>query len=155
MPAILTAMPVANEHGVELLRTMRNATRQGFSYFNDEISAADQAAWWERMRGKVLAWIYATARGLIVGFGVLRQTDDGRWWTTTGILPEHRGHNYGKAIMHDLVTRSPEPPWSAARRDNLAAQKLHVVEEWIKILQDDRLIYYRARGPYDLVGVPS
>ena len=148
--AALGLRPILVEHldQVQRLRLLRNATREGFSFDTHEIGEAEQFAWWERMRGRVLAWLYADGAGLVVGFGVLRQTEDGRWWTSVGVLPEHGGRGYGRAITADLVLRCPGRVWATARRDNPPAVKLHVPRLWDEIEGEDaRRVYFRGRYP--------
>jgi GNAT superfamily N-acetyltransferase len=129
---------------VEVLRRLRNATRDGFSTDTSEISPEVQRAWWVAMRGRVKAWLYLHETD-VVGFGVLRQTEDGRWWTSVGVLEHHRGHGYGGAITTDLAARSASPVWATARLDNPAAQRLHREAIWEEIDRDERLVYYMTR----------
>lgn len=129
---------------IEYVRYIRNVTKDGFSYHNAEISKAEQIAWWDRE--KPLAWLYSDADGIVVGFGMLRQDEVGHWVTVVAVLPEHAGHNYGKAITHDLVMRAPGRVYGCARRDNPAAVRLHVPEEWDVIEgPDPRLAYFRTK----------
>ena len=162
----LRAIPAATADHVETLRRLRNVTAAGYAFHNEQISAEQQATWWEASRGRVQAWLYLVDgpsaddrsrstesfdvpiiyRSDIVGFGLLATHDDGTVWTTVGVHPEHGGHNYGKAITHDLVVRAPGQLHGSARRDNPAAVKLHVAADWDPVDGPDaRLAYFRSK----------
>src|SRR6266852_9598119 len=87
----LTARTIETPEDVESLRQVRNATAWGFSHDTSQISPEQQRGWWATMRGKVRGWLYRLPAGDVVGFGVLRQTDDGRWWNSVGVLPAFAG----------------------------------------------------------------
>jgi GNAT superfamily N-acetyltransferase len=132
---------------MESIRLIRNTCREGFSQYNEPISGADQVRWWAATEGKRLAWLYTDDERLIVGFGVLLLQDDGFWTTTVAVLPEHAGKGYGKVITHDIVTRCPGPCKATARKDNPAAVKLHVAEDWDVVDgPDERLVYFRTKA---------
>ncbi len=140
----LRPINVQNLGQIERVRLIRNVTRAGYSHHNAEISEAEQIVWWEREKPQ--AWLYADEASEIVGFGLLRQDDQGHWVTVVGVLPEHGGRGYGKEITHDIVMRSPGPCWATARRDNPAAVALHVRADWIEVPGvDPRLVYFRTR----------
>lgn len=151
----LRAYPVKDAADVEILRMIRNVCKDGFSADNHEITQAEQAAWWDLMHERVKAWLYtATARdtdgetGLIpetIGYGLLRQTDDGRWWTSVAVVPEAAGHGYGGAITADLARRSDVTVWASARLDNPAAMRLHRESDWEETHRDERLAHFRTR----------
>ncbi len=129
---------------VELLRRIRNACRDGFSHDTHEISPIQQRTWWQAHRGRMRAWLYADG-DTFVGYGLLRQTEDGRWWSSVAVLPEHNGRGYGGTITADLVRRSDEPVWATARLDNPAAIRLHREADWEWLGQDERLVHFRTR----------
>lgn len=142
----LLAVPVKDEIDVEILRVIRNACKDGFSTDNEEITPQQQEAWWTLMSGKVKAWLYvATASTETVGFGLLRQTDDGRWWSSVAVVPEAAGHGYGGAITADVVRRSDETVYATARLDNPAAMRLHREADWEETGRDDRLVHYATK----------
>jgi GNAT superfamily N-acetyltransferase len=141
----LVATPVLDARDVEIIRLIRKETREGYSAFNDEITADQQQAWWNANRDHLWAWTYSLPKqpDAIVGFGLLRQDDDGYWLTTVGVLPECTGHGYGKEITHDIVMRAPGRCRATARKDNPAAVKLHVSDDWdIVDGPDERLVYF-------------
>jgi hypothetical protein len=147
----LRALPVELDADVEALRLIRNACKDGFSHDNAEISPAAQLAWWVLMRGRVKAWLYS-ADGHLVGYGLVRQTDDGRWWASVAVLPEEAGQGYGGTITADLVRRVDVPVWGQARLDQPAAMRLHRAADWEEIERDDRLVTYRTLPHvYDVV----
>ncbi len=144
----LRTLYVQHADQIEAVRYIRNVTRAGYSFHNAEISKADHLAWWAREQPK--AWLYHDTDGIVVGFGLLRQ-HEGHWVTVVGVLPEYAGHNYGKEITHDLVMRAPGQCYGIARKDNPAAVRLHVADDWEQIDgPDERLAYFKTR-----VRVPS
>lgn len=140
----LLARPIELRSDVEVLRLIRNACKDGFSHDNEEISPQQQEAWWTLMREKVRGWLYWVG-GEIVGYGLLRQTDDERWWSSVAVLPDCMGKGYGGALTADLVRRVPHVVWATARLDNPAALKLHRPEDWFELNRDDRLVYFQTR----------
>lgn len=146
----LTAHFIASELDVERLRYVRNRTAHGYSTHTEQISEAQQRAWWVENRDRVMGWLYRDEWRTLVGFGLLRQADDGYWLTVVGVLPEHGGRGYGKWITHDIVMRAPGKVRATARKDNPAAVKLHVPEDW-RIVDgpDERLVYFEGRRDPD------
>lgn len=151
----LEATEILNDDDVEVLRLIRNACRDGFAHDNEPISEAAQHAWWIVMQGRVRAWLYVYYGGLYVdtvlppetvGYGLLRQTDDGRWWASVGVLPDCTGHGFGSAIMADVIRRGDGEVWSSARLDNVPAQKIHRADDWEEVGRDERLVHFRTRG---------
>lgn len=142
----LHAFPIVDDLDVERLRFVRNATAWGYSNYNDVISEAEQRRWWAENHSKVLGWLYRDDYASLVGFGLLRLGDDGYWRTVVGVLPSFEGRGYGKAITHDIVVRAPGPCRATARKDNPAAVKLHVPEDWLTVDgPDERLVYFETR----------
>lgn len=141
----LTADLIEDDQDVEMLRQIRNACKDGFAHDNTEITPQAQAAWWIVSCGAVRAWLYWTVEAGVVGYGLLRKTDDGRWWSSVAVLPSHAGHGYGGAITADLVRHSDQPTWGTARLDNPAAMRLHRAVDWEEVERDDRLVTYRTR----------
>lgn len=148
----LTAIAVETAEQVERLRHMRNATAYGFSNDVGQISMQHQHAWWIAMRGRVRAWLYQSEDQLI-GFGMLRQTEDGKWWNSLGVLPAYQRHGYGAEITHDLLLHHQfrsdvgnQPLYATVRRENLAALAMHHEQDWDIIDGDDeRLTYFRSK----------
>lgn len=145
----LGAHPVTSDWEVEVLRVLRNQTKEGFSYDNSEITWQQQQDWWAAMQGRVKAWLYMLdgpgAAVTVIGFGVLRQTDDGRWWATVGVPSMYAGKGYGGALTADMVRRVPHPVWGAARLDNVPARRLHRPLDWYVLQPDERLAHYQTR----------
>lgn len=130
-----------------LMVDIRNACREGFSNENNVITPEQQREWWVATEGKRLAWLYHDEGGHRVGFGLLLLHDDGLWTTTVAVLPEFAGKGYGKYITHDIVVRCPGECRATARKDNPAAVRLHILEDWdIVDGPDDRLVYFRTKS---------
>lgn len=139
----LWAMRVTTFDQIEQVRVIRNTTRAGYAHFTGEITPEAQILFWTHELP--MAWLYADEQDAVVGFGMLRKDDEGRWCTVVGVLPEHAGHDYGKQITRNLLSRCPGRCWGTARRDNPAAVKLHVPEDWEVIDgPDPRLAYFRS-----------
>ena len=147
MKASLEALRVSTPAQVETLRQIRNATAAGFSHDNTQISHAVQRAWWSAMRGRVHAWLYAY-QGEVVGFGLVRQTEDGRWWNSLGVLPAYQGQGFGSAITTDLLSQHDGPVYASVRCDNLPAIAMHHPDQWERYdsgnTYDDPLVYFRS-----------
>lgn len=140
----LTAILVTTPDQVERLRQMRNRCAEGFANFTGQVTEQEQLRWWATHLLTVQAWLYS-AGVQDAGFGLLTTHEDGRVFTTVGVLPEHTGHDFGKVITADLITKAPGRVYGCARRDNPAAVKLHIPEDWLEIPGDDpRLIYFRT-----------
>lgn len=135
---------ITDEHDVETLRCIRNATKDGFSHDNHTISQTEQQEWWGRMKTKVRGWLYIHGTET-VGYGLLRQTEDGKWWSSVAVLEQFAGHGFGGAITADLVRRHPEYVYATARLDNPAALAIHRKVDWNETHRDDRLAHYRTR----------
>jgi GNAT superfamily N-acetyltransferase len=145
----LMAEPVTSDADVQMLRAIRNVCREGFAHDTEPITAEQQCQWWAAgtAKGDLQAWLYVKApHRVIVGYGLLRRTEDGRWWTSVGVFPQHAGQGYGGAITCDLVERAPEPPYAQARKDNPAAVRLHRDSHWERVGEDERLVHFRARS---------
>lgn len=158
----LVARPITEDVDVETLRQIRNVCKDGFSFDNEEITPEDQVGWWILMRGKVKAWLYWSGAE-VVGYGLLRQTEDGRWWSSCAVLPGHAGKGYGGALLADLVRRTTGVVYATARLDNPAAVRLHRSADWIEHDRDERLAHFRTRphvwheaamNEWRLVGAP-
>lgn len=131
---------------VEVLRTIRNTCRRGFSAMTDRISREAQARWWAEMGGKVIAYLYAAAAGQYAGYGLLRPTRDGRWWSSVAVLPTFAGQGFGGAITRHVIRQSPTGVvWASARNDNAVALRLHCAEDWEAIGCDNDLTWFRTR----------
>lgn len=143
----LTARPVADAEDVEMLRFIRNTQRAGFAHDTAPISTAAQAVWWAANAGKLVAYLYQQAQTFVVGYGCLRLTDDGRWWSSVAVLPEFGGRGYGKAITAHLIRQSPVGVvWGQARKDNPPADRIHDRRDWDVVGEDERLWHYKTRG---------
>jgi len=149
----LRAFQVESGIQVEVLRLIRNECRDGFAHDNEVISEIAQRAWWVANRGLVAAWLYSYGgrppdTGVApetVGYGMLRQTADGRWWSSVGVSPQHTGRGYGGAITADVVRRCNKPVWASARLDNPAAVALHRAADWVRLADDERLAHFVTR----------
>lgn len=144
----LIARPVETDEHVEMLRQVRNLCRDGFAHDNREISQAAQTAWWIVMRGRVKAWLYWSEDGLIgdmVGYGLLRKTDDGRWWNSVAVMPQFTHQGYGGAITADLLTKHDGEVWAEARVDNVPAMRLHRMADWELLGFVDGRAQFRSR----------
>jgi len=144
----LTARPVVDDLDVEWLRAIRNTCREGFAHDQAVITMRQQAAWWQAQQGRLVAALYQDAALFVVGYGLLRQTEDGRWWSSVAVLPSYTGRGYGGAITAHIIRQSPSGVvWAEARKDNPAADRLHHRRDWVVIGEDERLWHYQTREP--------
>jgi ribosomal protein S18 acetylase RimI-like enzyme len=142
----LTARPVVDAEDVEMLRFIRNEQRQGFAHDTAPISTAAQTAWWGLMEGKVIAYLYQQSQTFVVGYGLLRLDEDGRWWSSVAVLPEFGGRGYGKAVTSHIIRQSPTGVvYAQARKDNPQADRIHDRRDWEVTGEDKRLWHYRTR----------
>lgn len=143
----LTPHRVEDDSDVEAVRMIRNACRAGFAHFTGEISRDQQAAWWEAGAGRLIGYLYTTSRREVVGYGLLRQTDDGRWWSSVAVLPSHAGRGYGGAITAHVIRCAPGGVvYAEARLDNPAAVALHRAEDWARTGEADGLAHFVTRS---------
>jgi GNAT superfamily N-acetyltransferase len=124
---------------------VRNECRKGFSNDTSFIDDARQLRWWEANKLRVQAWLYADGAGQTVGYGCLRQGEDGRWFSSCAVLPQFGGQGHGRAILAHMVTAVDHEVWAAASPTNDAAQRLHNHTQWEAIGADMDHIYYRTR----------
>lgn len=144
----LEAVRVVSTEQVEALREIRNLTASGFSHDTTEISPLAQRAWWVAMRGRVRAWLYFSS-GWLIGFGMLRQTEDGRWWNSLAVKPAFRGCGYGAAITADLLAQHDGQVYASVKRDNIPALAMHHLDQWDKIDDpEETLVFFRSK-PHD------
>jgi GNAT superfamily N-acetyltransferase len=142
----LTARPVIDTEDVEWLRVIRNTCRLGFAHDSEPISQTAQEQWWAANQSNVIAYLYQDAETFIVGFALLRRTEDGRWWSSVAVLPPYSGRGYGGAMTAHIARQSPTGvTHGQARKDNPAACRLHHARDWECIGEDDRLRTYRTR----------
>jgi GNAT superfamily N-acetyltransferase len=144
----LRPAPIRGYHAVMQLRMIRNVCREGFAHDTAEISHAEQLAWWAANKDRVVGFLYRDLIGLPVGFGLLRQTDDGRWWSSVAVLPARAGKGYGKAITAHVIRQKPADAryvYAQARLDQPAAMKLHDPRDWYTLGEDGRLAHFRTK----------
>jgi GNAT superfamily N-acetyltransferase len=147
---MLFATPIQDMYQVERLRQIRNLTASGFSTFNGYITKDEQIAWWMANHSRIKAWLYGDQRtNWYVGYGLLRQDDDGNWWNSLAVLPQFHGLGYGSYITHDLLGRHDSLVYATVRRDNLPAIAMHHPSDWDTIYgPDSSLVYFRSKyGP--------
>jgi len=144
----LTARRVIDDEDVEWLRVIRNTCRLGFAADNSVITARQQEAWWQKNEQRIVAYLYQDDEGFIVGYALLRMTDDGRWWSSVATLPPYIGRGYGGSMTAHIIRQSPTGVvYGQARKDNPAACRLHHIRDWLVIGEDERLMTYKTREP--------
>lgn len=127
----LTATEIVTPVDVEMMRYVRNQCREGYAHYNDHISKPAQKAWWKANAGRLIAYLYRNVDGATVGYGLLRQGDDGRWISSVGVLPAHTGRRYGGRITRHIIRQCPaDHVYAEARIDNPAARALHCLMDW-------------------------
>lgn len=135
---LLNAIPIETPEQIEILRKIRNATASGFTSDTSYITELRQRAWWVVMKGRLKAWLYTlpcTGNAdwkpeYVVGYGLVRLADDGRWWDSLAVLPDYQRQGYGSYITADLLKRHDGPIYSLVRKDNIAAIAMHNNDQW-------------------------
>lgn len=142
----MNAIEITAGRHVEALRMLRNLTSDGFSSFNGQITREQQEKWWLSMQGKFHGWLYSVD-DTYVGFGLVRLAEDGLWWNSIGVHPDHQGWGYGSYITHDVLVRCQMRMYAAVRRDNPVAIAMHSLDDWDVIdgPEPERLMYFRSK----------
>ncbi|HEX7094521.1 MAG TPA: GNAT family N-acetyltransferase [Acidimicrobiales bacterium] len=152
--------------GVETLRTIRNACRATMTRDPREISREQQAKWWAEMHRHDPAhtrWrpFLAVERDQAIGFGVVWRGEHvtprlpsneakEAWWLTGGLLAEHRGNGYGRALFLALIGQVEAPCWLEVRLDNTPARLLYEALGFRVVHVDDDIATMRlGKAPRD------
>jgi hypothetical protein len=141
----LVARPLLTLADVLLLGQIRNEGRLSFSHDTSEIDGPRQIAWWHANKARLEPWLFDNEAGETVGYALLRQEDNSRWYSSLAVRKGHNGHDYGRQMLAWLVARWPFEVWATARADNPAACKLHDPLLWEACGAHDGLILYRTR----------
>ena len=111
----LRVVPVSNWGHAETMRFIRNTCRAGFAHDTAKIGRRAQRIWWDTNRRRMVAALYYVGDAP-VGYGLLRQSEDGRWWSSVAVLPRFGGAGFGRAITQHIVRQSPDGVvWAEAR----------------------------------------
>jgi len=94
--------PVTTEDEVEIVRQIRNAGRQWMTRHTDEISPAQQRAWWAGLDHAGTKLYLFSIAVTPIGYGMLRLLD-GRVWCSLAVWPHERGQGHGTAIYRYLA----------------------------------------------------
>jgi GNAT superfamily N-acetyltransferase len=141
----LVASPVETEADAIVMGRIRSAQAAHFSNDRAPFDDARQVAWWHEHRRRLVALLYRDQAGAVVGYGCLRQEDDGRWWSSVAVAPGHEGKGHGKRITHHLVTSVPVDVWASARNDRPKALALHDPLDWDTLGGDNDLTWFRTK----------
>lgn len=142
---VLEIHDISNVYGAQVMASIRNECREGFSSDTGKISYSDQAAWYARNRGSIIARLYSVGRNNPVGYGLLRRDAAGRLVSSVAVLPEWSGRGIGAAITADIIRATRERVFATARLDNPAAVALHRDADWIRTGDDGRLAHFVTR----------
>lgn len=141
----LTARPVLTMPDVLAMGRIRSEQTAGFSYNRSSITDEQQRRWWEINKDRLDCWLFDNDEGQTVGYGALRQGDDGRWWSSVAVRKVFAGKGHGRVITSWLVMQWPYEVWASARNDNPAAQLLHDRLLWDTLGCDNDLTFYRTK----------
>lgn len=128
--AALRPVPIVHPEQVEQMRQLRNAGRHGFANDQREIGIDDQQVWWLANRRTMRGWLYLTSDGSTAGYGLIRQTDDGRWWSSVAVSPLFQGKGFGTQIMRHLFQSVDGELWAEVLKENRASFTMHRPDEW-------------------------
>lgn len=135
----LRPVPIVHPEQVEAMRQLRNAGRHGFANDQREIGIDDQQAWWLANRRTMRGWLYLTQDGSTAGYGLLRQSEDGRWWSSVAVAPIFQGLGFGIQIMRHLFQVADGELWAEVLKTNEPSLRMHKPDEWdAPIDQGDR-----------------
>lgn len=141
----LRVVPVTNWGHAETMRLIRNCCRAGFAHDTAKIGRRAQRKWWDANRARLVGALYYQADSA-VAYGLLRQTDDGRWWSSVAVMPRFGGCGFGRLVTQHIVRQSPDGVvWAEARKDQPAAMALHRADDWEVIGEDETRMHYRTR----------
>lgn len=142
----LVAVPIRSWGGAESMRQIRNACRAGFAHDNAKIGRNRQREWWAENRHRIVGFLYFAPDGRPCAYGLLRQTEDGRWWSSVAVHPAYGGHGHGRRVTQHLIRQSPDGVvWAEAMKANPAACALHRADDWEVVGEDDERWHYRTR----------
>jgi GNAT superfamily N-acetyltransferase len=140
----LVPVPVDKLMRALLVGQIRNACADLPSARTEPTDAAQQTKFWEANKDTMKMYLFLNPKDFQpVGYcGALQR--DGKMWTTAAVLPEHRGHDYGRKIMRFFLRMVEYDCWATARRDNPAAVKLHTSEDWEVWMSEDKLFHFHT-----------
>jgi len=142
----LVATRVTTWGHVNCMRLIRNQGRAGFSNDNREVTEEEQWGWWRANHDKLHAWLYSQ-HGEVVGFGMIKQAEDG-WHPSAGVWIKHIGRGLGGKIVDMLADEAKAlgiTLYAQAKLDNPAAVKTHHADRWDKTGEDDTYAYFRSK----------
>ena len=126
----LVAVRIENFEQANIMRTIRNIGKASYSHDHEEITEDAQRAFWEKNKDTMIGFIYYDEEtNTPVAYAALLLRG-GKYWSTNGIHPDHRGRGYGKATLHHVIHQGPRDVWANARKDNPAAVKEHNPVDW-------------------------
>lgn len=146
------------EHA-EYMRRVRNECRQFMTRDTREISREDQIAWFQALDrdttrpffGLAIDIKNGVASGDVLAYGLVRLIDN-RWWISGGVLPEWRGHGYGRKLFEALTSIVNDGMhrtcWLEVRASNTRAYNLYRALGYIPLRDDwgDDDIWIMSKG---------
>jgi GNAT superfamily N-acetyltransferase len=107
--AMLGASSVETIEDAQTMREIRNSVREYMTRDTDDISPQRQYQWFYSMyaSGKYDAYLFYSAHGCCVGYGMLTSSDD-KVWGTLAVKKEFQNQGYGTAIYQHLIKTCAE-----------------------------------------------
>lgn len=136
------------DYQVELLRQAYNDSRAGLARTSG-ITARAQRTWWKSVDRVNVRPYLLFADSAVLGYGMLRQDDDGLWWASGAVKPPYRGVGCGRALFSLLVALCQEDTWLSVREDNEVAARLYLslgFEEMYRRACDHSIIMVKRRS---------
>lgn len=93
------------ERDLEAVRVLRNASRRWF-FYNEEISAEAQQAWFERIQHEPVRFWVMEEDGEVIGTVSLTHSDEGLVIGNLIVDEKHRGRGFAVQAL-DAVTSAP------------------------------------------------
>jgi ribosomal protein S18 acetylase RimI-like enzyme len=132
----MTLRKVSTDQEVELLRQIRNSSREFMTRHAAYITQDQQGVWWRDV-DKSRIWVYlAEQDGCVVGYGLLKlepedtQAPSGKGWLTGALMTGFRERGYGTELfrqLRDTVVTLGLTPWLEVLESNERA--LHVYQK--------------------------
>jgi len=100
----LRASSVETIEDAQMMREIRNSVREYMTRDTDNITPEQQYQWFYSMytSGKYDAYLFYSAHGCCVGYGMLTSSDD-KVWGTLAVKKEFQNQGYGTAIYQYLT----------------------------------------------------
>jgi ribosomal protein S18 acetylase RimI-like enzyme len=125
----MTLRKVSTDQEVELLRQIRNSSREFMTRHGAYITQDQQGIWWRDV-DKSRVWVYlAEQDDCVVGYGLLKlEPEESKGWLTGALMPGFRERGYGTELfrqLRDTVVTLGMTPWLEVLESNERAFRVY------------------------------